>query len=99
MTGFRWEGRCRKAMNFGFAVVAFGLAGFGVGSVAGAQQLPPPEPAQPLPRTQDSTVLRSTTNVVLVPTLVEKDHGQVVYGLKAADFVVEDNGVQQKLHV
>ena len=40
-----------------------------------------------------------TTNVVLVPTLVEKDHGQVIYGLKAGDFVLEDNGVPQKLRV
>lgn len=68
-----------------------------------AQQLPPPEPPKPMPSAQskssDATVLRSTTNVVLVPTLVEKDHGQVVYGLKASDFELTDNGVPQKLRV
>jgi VWFA-related protein len=35
---------------------------------------------------------------VLVPTLVEK-HGQIIYGLKQKDFVLEDNGVPQKIHV
>jgi VWFA-related protein len=68
--------------------------------VGAAQQLPPAEPPQPLPSAQgDQTILRSTTNVVLVPTLVEKDHGQVVYGLKQGDFMVEDNGVAQKVRV
>ena len=44
--------------------------------------------------------IRVTTNEVLVPTLVEKPHGEgIVYGLKQSDFVVEDNGVPQKIHV
>ena len=77
------------------------IAGIGFGNVfSHAQQLPAAEPAKPMPAPQsDTTVLRSTTNVVLVPTLVEKDHGQVVYGLKPNDFVLEDNGIPQKLHV
>jgi len=70
------------------------------GVAASAQQtLPPPEPAQTMPSQQSAANLRVTTNVVLVPTLVEKDHGQVIYGLKASDFVLEDNGVPQKLRV
>jgi VWFA-related protein len=40
-----------------------------------------------------------TANEVLVPTLVEKSGGGVVYGLKADDFVLEDNGVPQKIRV
>jgi VWFA-related protein len=65
-----------------------------------AQELPPPEPPKALPSTDSAqTVLRSTTNVVLVPTLVEKDHGDVIYGLKPTDFELTDNGVPQKLHV
>lgn len=68
--------------------------------MAFAQQLPPAEPPQPMPGAQaESTVLRVTTNEVLVPTLVEKRGGGILYGLKAADFVVEDNGVPQKIHV
>jgi VWFA-related protein len=68
---------------------------------AGAQQLPPIEPAQPLPAPPhpDSTPLRITANEVLVPTLVEKRGGGIVYGLKPQDFVVEDNGVPQKIRV
>ncbi len=36
---------------------------------------------------------------MLVPTLVEKKDGSVLYGLTQKDFVVEDNGVPQKVHV
>jgi VWFA-related protein len=70
------------------------------GLSAAAQQLPPVEPAKPLPSAQNSEpTLSATTNVVLVPTLVEKAHGEVLYGLKSSDFVLEDNGVPQKLRV
>jgi VWFA-related protein len=88
--------RCRAGRLF-FCI----LMGFASGAVA--QQLPPAEPAKPMPKPpsaqDDQTVIRTTTNVVLVPTLVEKGHGQVIYGLKASDFVLEDNGVTQKIHV
>ena len=40
-----------------------------------------------------------TTTEVLVPTLVEKKGGGILYGLKASDFVLEDNGVPQKIRV
>ena len=43
--------------------------------------------------------MRVTANEVLVPTLVEKPGGGVVYGLKPQDFVLEDNGVPQKIRV
>ena len=33
------------------------------------------------------------SNVVLVPTLVRDAKGNVVYGLQARDFIIEDNGV------
>src|SRR5206468_10150114 len=66
--------------------------------VATAQQLPPAEPPQPMPGA-DTPTLRITTKEVLVPTLVEKRGGGIVYGLKGDDFTVEDNGVAQKVHV
>jgi VWFA-related protein len=67
---------------------------------AGAQQLPPAEPPLSLPNTHsDAATLRVTANEVLVPTLVEKRGGGVVYGLKPEDFVLEDNGVPQKIRV
>jgi len=43
--------------------------------------------------------LRVTTTEVLVPTLVEKRGGGILYGLKPQDFVLEDNGVPQKIKV
>jgi VWFA-related protein len=47
----------------------------------------------------DATTLRVKTSIVLVPTLVEKKDGSVLYGLARKDFLVEDNGVPQKIHV
>jgi VWFA-related protein len=65
-----------------------------------AQQLPPVEPPKPMPGAQaEAPNLRVTTTEVLVPTLVEKRGGGILYGLKPADFVLEDNGVPQKIRV
>ena len=47
----------------------------------------------------NSQTLQVTTTEVLVPTLVEKKGGGMIYGLKASDFVVEDDGVAQKIRV
>jgi len=67
---------------------------------AGAQQLPPAEPPLPIPTpSTEAPALRVTTNEVLVPTLVEKRGGGIIYGLKPQDFVLEDNGVRQKVRV
>ena len=67
---------------------------------ATAQQMPPAEPPLPLPSAhRDAPTLRVTANEVLVPTLVEKRGGGIVYGLKPDDFVLEDNGVPQKIRV
>ena len=43
---------------------------------------------------QDTT-LRSQSNVVVVPALVKDRQGGIVYGLRAEDFIVEDDGVEQ----
>ncbi|MGD0628368.1 MAG: VWA domain-containing protein [Terracidiphilus sp.] len=71
-----------------------------VAPAAAAQQIPPPEPPLPVPGSSaDQPTIRTTTNEVLVPTLVEKRDGSVVYGLKPDDFVLEDNGMPQKIRV
>jgi len=43
--------------------------------------------------------LRTQSNVVLVPTTVQTKHGEIIYELKAEQFVVEDNGVPQTVHL
>lgn len=48
------------------------------------------------PVAQEPT-FRSESNVVLVPTLVKDHNGGRVYGLSAKDFIVEDDGVAQKV--
>jgi VWFA-related protein len=69
-------------------------------ALAGAQQIPPSEPPLPMPSEHgDASTLHVTTQEVLVPTLVEKRGGGILYGLKQNDFVLEDNGVPQKIRV
>ncbi len=77
------------------------IALFGCGLAAvGAQQLPPIEPPLPMPSASDTTpTIRITRQEVLVPTLVEKRDGSILYGLKQSDFALEDNGVRQKIQV
>jgi VWFA-related protein len=87
---FRLSRRAYLAWVFFFLALARAMA----------QQLPPPEPPKPMPNAQNSgATLRITTNEVLVPTLVEKANGEILYGLKQSDFVLEDNGVPQKIRV
>ncbi|MGB7549670.1 MAG: VWA domain-containing protein [Terracidiphilus sp.] len=83
-----------RLINLAFAAVLC-VHGF-----AGAQQLPPAEPPRPLPIAHgDEATLRVTTTEVLVPTLVERRDGTILYGLKPSDFELEDNGVPQKIRV
>ena len=84
-------------MNPRLALIAVVLA---VQPAFAQQQIPPPEPPQPMPGSRaDQPTLRITTQEVLVPTLVEKRGGGILYGLKAGDFLLEDNGVPQTVHV
>jgi VWFA-related protein len=71
------------------------------------QQQPAPQPQQPAvnlppPVTDEqlgAPTIRVNTTVVLVPTLVEKKSGEVIYGLQPKDFNLLDNGVPQSVHV
>ncbi len=85
----------------GFRFAACLLTGLMMAASARAQQqMPPAEPPLPLPGSSSGTnALRVTTNEVLVPTLVERRGGGILYGLKPDDFVLEDNGVAQKIRV
>jgi len=88
-------------MSIRFYLIAiFACTGLVASSAAGAQQLPPIEPPKPMPAAPGaSPSLRVTTTEVLVPTLVEQKDGGILYGLKPSDFILEDNGVPQKIKV
>jgi VWFA-related protein len=69
-----------------------------------AQPAPTPPPKRapqyfPADPNLELPTFRVSTSVVVVPTLVEKRDGDVLYGLKPSDFSVFDNGVEQKIHV
>jgi VWFA-related protein len=49
-------------------------------------------------RAQETTI-RSQANVVIVPALVKDQQGEVVYGLQAGDFVIEDDGTEQPVRL
>jgi len=53
----------------------------------------PPAAQQPL------ATLHSQSNVVLVPTLATDKSGEIVFGLSAKDFIVEDDGVEQPINL
>jgi len=53
-------------------------------------------PAQDTGAQQTST-LRTQSNVVFVPALVKDQAGKLVFGLKAKDFIIEDDGVEQQV--
>jgi VWFA-related protein len=46
-----------------------------------------------------SDTIHSTSNLVVVPTLVETTSGELVHNLKASDFFLTDNGVQQTVSI
>ena len=48
------------------------------------------------PPAAPGATFNAQSNVVLVPTLVRDANGNVVYGLQATDFVIEDDGLEQK---
>jgi len=45
------------------------------------------------------TTLHTQSNVVLIPALVKNQQGEIVYGLQAKDFVIEDDGVEQSVQL
>ena len=48
---------------------------------------------------QEERTFSSQANVVSVPTLVTDSEGKIVEGLHATDFVVDDDGVEQKVRL
>ncbi len=54
---------------------------------------------EPKPADDQSYTLKTQSNIVLVPTTVQTKHGDILYTLKQDQFVVEDNGVPQAIHL
>jgi VWFA-related protein len=48
---------------------------------------------------QEEPTFRTQSNVVLVPALVRNKGGDILYDLKASDFIIEDDGVPQNIHL
>jgi VWFA-related protein len=76
-----------------FAAVALLLA-----TAAGSQAPQTPAPADAAVDTQTTTITVSS-NLVVVPALVRTRSGDLVYTLKAEDFLLTDDGIEQKLHL
>lgn len=53
----------------------------------------------PLFGQDDTKSYQIQSNVVLVPTQVQTKDGETIYGLNARQFVIEDNGVRQAIHL
>ena len=88
-----------KFQSFRAALLGLTLVSM-LGQCGWAQKLPPVEPPRPIPNPNaEASRVRVTATEVLVPTLVEKKDGTILYGLKPNDFVLEDNGVAQKIRV
>lgn len=67
--------------------------------IAVAQNPPATPPVNPSGNNDQSYTLRTQSNIVLVPTTVQTKHGENIYELKPEQFVVEDNGVPQTIHL
>ncbi len=55
--------------------------------------------AMPVGAGAQQITLRTRSNLVLVPTLVESKSGEPVFTLGVQDFSVKDNGIEQKIHL
>jgi VWFA-related protein len=72
-----------RPMKFGLCVLlVFGIFS---GAYAHGQDVPGSTP-----------LFHRDTNIVLVPTLVKTNHGEPVFGLNANDFIVTEDGIEQK---
>lgn len=76
-------------------VLALGVSFAAISVVA--QQQTPPAPAQQPPQANPTFVLRAQSNVVRIDVAVTDGSGKPIKGLRADQFVVTDDGKQQKI--
>lgn len=93
---------------FGPALLAAVLALFFFSSLAAAQSLkdlpppppPPPTPTPtpvPTPKDEDFEIIRTTSNLVMVPVSVVNPQGDPVLGLQVPDFHLVEEGKEQQI--
>lgn len=93
-----------KSLAIANQAVAVTLVVLGIGmtsqqaSKVGGQQLPARDSANDQPKAESGT-LTVHSNLVFLPTRVQGKNGKTIYGLKPEQFVVEDNGVPQAVHI
>lgn len=68
-------------------------------TTAVAQTATPPPAQPPQEDPQQPFTLTTSSTLVLVPALVKTKSGQMVYTLKASDFLLTDDGIPQPLHL
>jgi VWFA-related protein len=68
--------------------------------LAGTTILNAQAPTEPQPETEAGTAtIQVRSQLVPVPTTVQTKQGEVIYDLKPSQFVIEDNGVPQRVHL
>lgn len=93
---------------FGPALLAAVLALFFFSGLTAAQSLkdlppPPPPPPTPTPKPppppkdEDFEIIRTTSNLVMVPVSVVNPQGEPVLGLQVADFRLNEEGKEQQI--
>jgi VWFA-related protein len=50
-------------------------------------------------KAQQEPTFSSQSNLVLVPTMVRDEKSNIVYGLHPQDFIIEDDGISQEVHL
>ena len=93
--------------QFGPALLLAVLALFCFGSFAAGQtirDLPPPPPAPkpkpkptPPPKDEDFEVIKTNSNLVMVPVSVVDPQGQALHGLQVGDFRLNEEGKTQQI--
>ena len=78
-----------------FSVVLLALSS----PIVSMAQAPQPPPLSSDQTPDQAYTLHTQANVVLVPTTVETNKGAIIYELKPEQFVIEDNGVPQTVHL
>lgn len=63
-----------------------------------AQEIPANKSAGDQPEA-DAGKLTVHSNLVFLPTRVQRKNGETIYGLKPEQFIIEDNGVPQTVHI